>query len=216
MADFQNTTQDGTRVVVVLHPGFTKPPAIERVLALARHQICDVLLYSAVYDRQLSTWQSGVSEPETLEALMTQRELDSLNKAKSELVGVCRSVDTCAQWEPDIAQGVAEAARRFKADFVIASSARHTALARLALTHTDWEILRCASSPVLFAQQREFRPYSKVLVAVDPSPLEDGAEALDDQLIINAQKLCRSFNGTVHLVHAYPSGKYTISMKMEA
>ena len=141
-----------TRILAAIPAGLTDTPAIDRAHELARNTPAEVLLYSAVYDRYLSTWQSGQTvDVEELRAKLVASEQDRLDTIKQDMQDVSADIETRAEWQHPIVAGIVAAAQQFEADYIIASSTRHHTVTRFVLSNTDWELLRQSPVPVLLA-----------------------------------------------------------------
>jgi universal stress protein E len=197
------------KILVAVNPGHTESPAIERARALARATEVDVLLYSAIYDAQLSSLRTG--EMEGIRAAMVDAERVKLAEIQEDLALVAKSVEVETQWSYPIAVSINAAAVDFGAHFIIASTTQHSALARLVLTNMDWSLIRQAKIPVLFAHHQPFQEYTTVLAAVDPTHAHDEPAELDTQLINAGNRFASLFDGELHIGHAYPSGSTVIS-----
>lgn len=143
---------------------------------------------------------------------MLDSETAKLEEIKSHLVQVAKSVEVLAQWEPSVTDGITKAAQQFNADLIIVSSTRHSSLSRLFLSNTDWEILRHVYMPILFAHQHENKPYKKIIIAVESSYKNDDTIELEDRMIAIGKWICETFDGELHLAHAYPSQLTVTSM----
>lgn len=192
-----------TKILMALHPGLVDTPAIERVRAIARKRTVEVMVYSAVFEEHLAGLRFGDnSELKKLRQAMIDEEVSKLQQVTAQL-DTAKSVTVNVEWQYSAAEGIAAASEEFGADLIVISSTRHSALARLALTNTDWHILRQATVPVLLAHHRKFKPYKTVLAAVDPTHPNDEPAALDNELILQGRMMCDIFEGTLHLGHAY-------------
>ena len=205
-------TSPAQRLLVAIAAGFTHPPSVARIKMLAANLDLKLKLYSAVYDKYLSTWQAGGhADLEKLRAILVQGEEDRLAEVKEDLLGVCDDTDLEVAWQHPAADGILDAAKAFNADLVVLSNTHHGPLPRLTMTHTDWEVMRRADVPVLIAKDRETHGYKRILVAVDPVHEYDKPAALDATLVAEARKLAEPFGAEVHLVHGYPTQQSMLS-----
>ncbi len=200
------------KILVAVHSGFTDAPAIKRALALAINTDADIMLYSAVYDEYIPNLNVVADQIQKMHQSMLDSETAKLEEIKSHLVQVAKSVEVLAQWEPSVTDGITKAAQQFNADLIIVSSTRHSSLSRLFLSNTDWEILRHVYMPILFAHQHENKPYKKIIIAVESSYKNDDTIELEDRMIAIGKWICETFDGELHLAHAYPSQLTVTSM----
>jgi universal stress protein E len=200
------------KLLVTLHPGFINTPSVERAISLANVMDVEIMLYSVVYDEYIPNLYFDTDQIEKMRQSILESERIKLEKIKSRLVSVAKSVETLSQWNYSVTDGISEAVKQFNADLMIVSSTRHTTMSRLFMTNTDWEILRCASIPVLFAHDNNNKPYSKVMVAVDPTHEHDKPAELDHSMISIGKLISDSFAGELHIAHAYPSIRTELTM----
>lgn len=192
------------KILVAIHSGFIDTPAIQRAIALANTADVEIKLYSAVYDEYIPNIDVAVDDIEKTHELMLDSEKAKLKKIKGRLENIAKSVEIEAEWQRSPADGIANAAKQFNADLIMASSTRHSTLSRLFLSNTDWEILRHVPLPVLFAHNHEDKPYQKVIVAVKPAHRDDEPTKLEKQMLAVGKWICETFNAELHLAHAYP------------
>ena len=200
------------KILVAVHSGITDAPAIQRALALASTTDVDIMLYSAVYDEYIPNLSVVADQLQKMHQSMLDSEIAKLEEIKSHLVQAAKSVEVNAQWEPSVTDGITKAAEQFNADLIIVSSTRHASLTRLFLSNTDWEILRHVHMPILFAHHNENKHYKKIIIAVEPAHENDDTTKLEDRMITIGKWICETFNGELHLAHAYPSQLTVTSM----
>lgn len=200
------------KILVAIHSGFIDTPAIQRALALASATDVDIMLYSAVFDEYIPNLYVNADEIEKMQQSILDSEIVKLEKIKSRLEHVAKSVVIEAQWKPSVVDGIKNAAEQFNADLIIVSSTRHETVTRLFLSNTDWEILRHVSMPILFAHHHADKPYKKVITAVEPAHGSNEPTKLEERMIAIGKWICETFNGELHLAHAYPSQLTVTSM----
>ena len=195
-----------TKILVALHPNGNHEPALDRTAAIARQSDAEVMLYSAMYNEYLAGTRFGDGvDMNQARTSMVEAEIRHLEKLKEKLGLPKNKVHVNASWNYPAGSGIVDAALQFDANLIIVSSTQHAAVTRLFMSNTDWEVLRTATIPVLFAHHRDFRPYKTVLAAVDPLHAHDKPAALDHCLVERATWAATLFDGAVHLGHAYPS-----------
>ncbi len=200
------------KLLVALHPGFIDVPAVERAYALASVLNIEIMLYSAVYDEYIPNLSVDENQIEKMHQSILDSETAKLEKVKNYLQSVAKSVEIQVQWNSHIVEGITNSIEKFNADLLIISSTRHSAMTRVFLTNTDWEILRRITIPILFAHHHPTRSYKKVMVAVDPVHKHDKPAELDHRMISIGKLISDSYHGELHLAHAYPSIRTELTM----
>lgn len=193
------------KILVAIHPGYIDSPAIERAVTFASATDVDIMLYSAVYDDSVPSLYIKADDLDKMRELILDSETVRLKQIKSRLLKVAKSVEVQTQWINSAADGITNAAKQFNADLLIVSSTRHSTMTRLFLSNTDLEILRHASTPVLFAHNHPEKAYKKVMVAVDPTHEHDEPAELEHRMISIGKWITDIFDGELYLAHAYPS-----------
>lgn len=201
---FQPSETRPLRVLTVVRPGRGQTPSVANLEGFSRLTDVDACLYCPVYDPHLSTWRSGASCAEQdLKDFLVEHENNNLMSMKRTSGGLCKSCEIQAQWHHPAATGIVQAAHDFEADVVFLASSRFTHN----LDYHDWEVLTRVSAPVLVCNRLEFRPYRRILVAVDPSHSHQKSKEIDALLLNEASTLARLFSAELHVVHAYPSSR---------
>lgn len=192
------------RVLTTVRPGRGETPSLARLEGFSRLTDVDACLYCAVYDPHLSTWRSGAScSEQDMKDFLIKHEEANLAVMKREAAGLCSSCEVRAEWHHPAATGIVQAAHDFDADAVFLAASRFTHN----LDYHDWEVLTRVSAPVLICNTLEFRPYRRILVAVDPSHSHQKAREIDTHLLTEASALASLFGAEIHAVHAYPSSR---------
>ena len=170
------------KILVALHPGFTNTPAIKRVAKLAQVEEIEIMLFSAVYDEYIPSLPVSNEEIQSMHDAILKSEQRKLEQIAGELEDVAKSVAVLAEWKKDIADSIDNMAKHFNADVIIVSSTRHSTMSRLMLSNTDWQILRRATKPVLFAHHQPERAYEKVMISVDPTHQHNEPAEMDNRI----------------------------------
>lgn len=200
------------KLLVALHPNSNNEPSLDRAVAIARQSDSEVMLYSAMFNEHLAGTRFGDSvDMKKARNSMIEAEVRHLEELKEKLGLTASKVHANASWHYPAGSGIVAAAEQFEADLIIVSSTQHAAVTRLFMSNTDWDVLRHATVPVLFAHRRDFRPYETVLAAVDPMHAHDKPADLDHRLIERGAEMAALFGGAVHLGHAYPSMRTVMS-----
>lgn len=192
------------RILTTVRPGRGETPSLASLEGFSRLTDVAACLYCPVYDSHLSTWRSGATCTEQdLKDFLIEHEKANLLSMQREAGGLCASCEVRAEWHHPAATGIVQAAHDFEADAVFLAASRFTHN----LDYHDWEVLTRVSAPVLICNTLEFRPYRRILVAVDPSHSHQKAREIDARLLNEASALAALFGAEIHAVHAYPSSR---------
>jgi len=194
-------------ILVAQRPGdgFTPGAIRARELALAFSEPVNVRFFCVLFDAHIEDHRAGDHAPvEQLKEEMITSQQVRLNEAESHLVSICERLDSVVRWGANPVTELLKAATEFNADLIIATVRGHSRLSRLIFSHTDWELARLSSIPILFAQPEKFRPYKKVVTAVDPIHAFACSIELDSEMINAGERLAAPFDGLVFLLNAYP------------
>ena len=113
-------------------------------------------------------------------------------------------VRVSVRWDYPAHEAIIRQALRHKADFVIAATRRHRALARPFLSNTDWQLIRLCPVPLLLVKSSRAWRGTKVMCAVDPLHVRAKPAALDPRILKVGAQLARALGGQLHAAHAYP------------
>jgi universal stress protein E len=90
-----------------------------------------------------------------------------------------------------------------KADMLIQSTRHHEIMARLLLSHQDWQLIRHCPCPLLLVKDQPWHQPPVFVVAVDPTHVNDKPASLDNRLLAAGKKLAEATGGELHLFHSY-------------
>lgn len=110
-------------------------------------------------------------------------------------------VNVRVRWDYPPHESIVREVLREKIDLLLVGSHRHGRLARLVLTHTDWQLIRSCPCPVLLVKGH--RPYDNapVLIAIDPLHANAKPVALDQRLLQAGEDFAQRFGSPVHVAH---------------
>jgi universal stress protein E len=105
-------------------------------------------------------------------------------------------------WDYPSYEGIVREVFRQQPDLLIAQSTRHAKLARLVLTHTDYQLIESCPCPLLLMKSE--RPYTNpcIVAAIDPMHANAKPAALDQVILKNARMLSDGLGGALHVIHA--------------
>ena len=98
-------------------------------------------------------------------------------------------------------------------DLVVIEAHKHTVLARLLLTQTDFELIRHCPVPLLIVKGKAAWRSPRILAALDPFHENDKPGTLDGEIIDVAGSIAGNVGGTVHVTHVYqPLARYSMGI----
>lgn len=191
-------------LVAVADCGLKSSPAVAKAVALARGSGATLTLFHSLFSPEIAT--ERLTSPDTL-----TRDIESMVNARKrqleDLAGPLRSgglrVRIRVRWDYPVYESIVREALREKSDLVVAESQRHTRLARVVLSNTDWQLIRLCPAPVLFVKTA--RPYerARILAAVDPMHAHAKPAGLEDDILGAGRQFAELFNGRLHAIHVY-------------
>lgn len=193
------------RILVATGDCSTKnSPALIKAAAIARLGGGTLTLFHSLYSSAISG--EALVSPERLEqdieAAVRQRK-QQLESVAAPLLRDGIKVRIRVRWDYPVHESIVREVLRGKSDLVVAESHRHTRLARIVLSNTDWQLIRVCPVPVLFVKTA--RPYvrARILAAVDPLHAFAKPAELDAGILAAAAGFARGFSGRLHAVHFY-------------
>lgn len=193
------------RILVAVADCGAKPTAaLGKAVALARRNGATITLFHSLYSAEIAG--ERFFSPDALERDIERavgerkRQLDTMARS---LASEGLRVRVRVRWDYPVYESIVREALREKSDLVVAESHRHTRLARVVLSNTDWQLIRLCQAPVLFVKTA--RPYdrARILAAIDPLHAHAKPAALDADILAAAWGLAQAFNGRLHAVHVY-------------
>lgn len=194
-------------LVAIADPTSRHQPALAKALQLARRTGAELEVFHCLFDPRIH----GAVVYGSARAML-EHEIESLVEAararlerSAEVVARAGlRVRVSVRWDYPAYEGIIRQALRHKADFVIAATHRHRALARPFLSNTDWQLIRLCPVPLLLVRSSRAWKATKVLCAVDPLHERAKPAALDPRILKVGAQLARALGGQLHAAHAYP------------
>jgi len=196
---------DYQRILVAAGDCGTKnSPALAKAAAIARISGGTLTLFHSLYSSAISG--ESLTGPDRLEKdieAAVRQHKEQLESVAAPLLREGIKVRIRVRWDYPVHESIVREVRREKSDLVVAESHRHTRLARIVLSNTDWQLIRVCPAPVLFVKSA--RPYrrARILAAVDPLHAFSKPAQLDADILATAARVARAFNGRLHVVHVY-------------
>jgi len=201
------STGAGHILLAVANPTDYHGPLLDRALEIAGRSGARVTIFHSLYSPFLSG-QQYYSESELQQAIAA---LVEGCKAKLELLAQplrAAGIETHirVRWDYPPHESIIREVLREKIGLLLVGSHRHSVVARLVLTNTDWQLIRSCPCAVLLVKGREPYDGAPVLVSVDPMHAHAKPEALDARLLQAGQDFAKWFGAPVHAAHFHPIG----------
>lgn len=191
------------KLLVIIEPDHDAQPALDKALKIARH--ADAALELLVCDYSAYLEDGYYFDPMHAEKLRKEHIEQNL-KLLEEMAGVIRqqgfTVTVDARWGKPPYEKIIDKVLESEPDLLIQSTRHHDKIARLLLSHQDWQLLRFCPCPVLLVKDKPWASPPVVLVSVDPTHANDKPASLDYRLVETGDALSRLFKGEVHLFHS--------------
>jgi len=189
-------------VLVIVDPTAQQHPAVAKAALLAQKFqarldlfICDT---KAARDlRHAAYVKSGTSSPPIVDMKELLENLAQPLRAR----GLDVTTETTRADPLHIA--LVERVKHTCAELVVKDTHHHTLAQRTILTHTDWELIRSCSVPLLLTKPRPWASSPCICAAVDPGHADDKPAMLDHYILELSTELAARLNGNSQVVHAY-------------
>jgi universal stress protein E len=191
-------------LVALSDPAAKSSPAVSKAVALAKKQGAQLTLFHSLYSPYVAGEQfySPEALEKDIEAAVGSRKAQ-LQKLADPIEKQGVQVRVRVRWDYPVYESIVREVLREEIDLVVAESHRHTRLARVVLSNTDWQLIRLCPCPVLFVKTAAPYERLKVLAAVDPLHAHAKPEALDADILSTGLELADAFGGKLHVAHCY-------------
>jgi universal stress protein E len=192
-------------LVAISHPAAPPTPALRRAMEIALSTGARVTLFHSLYSPYVASEQfyTPTELRRDIEAgvLVQKAALDVLAKPLID-AGVITHVR--CRWDYPVYESIIREVVREHIDLLIADSHHHTAVARLMLSNTDWQLIRLCPCPLLLCKADRSYEQLRALASVDPLHAHAKPEGLDLQLLNYGKSFTTMFAGKLHAAHFYP------------
>ena len=106
-------------------------------------------------------------------------------------------------WDHPLHEGIVRHAVESGADIVFKDTHHHSAVARVLLTNTDWNLIRTCPTPLWLVKPHDLKETPVFVAAIDPLNQHDKPAALDDEILNISKTLGDNVSGDVHAFHSY-------------
>lgn len=189
------------RILVVVDPTTREQPGIEKAARLAAASGAGLELYVCDIEQQVPESWSGPSRSQEYRELRRQRLLEELQHLAAPYRARGLAVDVGCEWHAPLEEGIGHHVIRTRPDLVIKSTQRHPAAPRVAMTRTDWTLIRQVPAPLLLMGPRPWPDAPRVAAAVDAGMAVEHPLALDATLVDESRALAVALGGTLEIFH---------------
>ncbi len=196
------------RILAVLDPTSSEQPAAEKACRVAVNSGAELELFICDYDQHLSGERFFDSKGlQRARDHIIERHKNKLSRIADELhqaiPGGCNiTIKVDARWDNPRDDAILRKLRESKADLLVKDTHFHNVLKRSVFTNTDWELIRGCEAKLLLAKPDDWPQAPAIVVAVDPTHINDEPAALDHLLLETAAEMARDTGGSLHVFHA--------------
>lgn len=191
------------KILVIIEPDADRQLALDKALRLARKSGATLELLIADHSTYL---EDGYYFDPIQAAELRKEHLASNLRLLEELAIVIRkqgyTVEVDALWGNPPYEKVIDKVLESKPDLLVQSTRHHERIARLLLSHQDWQLLRYCPCPVLLVKDEPWKDEPVVLVSVDPTHANDKPAELDDRLTEMGTTVASLTGGSAHIFHS--------------
>lgn len=190
-------------ILVVIEADSKTQPALQRAQQLAELSGASLELFLAEYNAYLEDgYYFDPVQAKELRYAHGEERLKELEALAQPLRDKGLEVTAATAWgnppHVEILRRVAES----KPALVMQSTRHHHKIARLLLSHTDWELVRHCPVPLLLVKDQAWTEKPVFIAAVDPDHVHDKPAALDTQIIAAGKNLAEATGGSLQLFHS--------------
>lgn len=191
------------RILVVIEPEQDDQLALDKAIRLARVSGGSLELVISDHNAYL---EDGFYFDPPQARLLRQEHVERNRQLLEDMAIVIRqqgfTVEVDALWGNPAYQKLIEKVLTSKPDLLVQSTRHHDKIARLLLSHQDWQLLRYCPCPLLLVKDMAWPEHPLFVAAVDPVHSNDKPADLDHQLTDVAQSLATLGSGEVRLFHS--------------
>jgi universal stress protein E len=191
-------------LVAIKDPWAQSLPAMEKAAQFGRALGAKITLFHAMSEPfYIDISQANGYDLPQMERTALDRPARRLEALAQRLSKSGIAADSAVDWDFPAYEAVIRAARRYKADLIVAD--RHLTSHRFSwlLHFTDFELLRLSTVPVLLVKSAKKYRRPRILAAVDPSHAFSKPVKLDREILDCASVLARALHGQLHAVNAF-------------
>lgn len=193
------------RILVLVDPTTREQPAVQKAARLAAASGASLELYVCDVEQQVPESWSGPARGHEYRELRRRRLLEELERQAQPYRAIGLTVDVACEWHAPLEEGIGHHVVRARPDLVIKTTQRHPVAPRVALTRTDWILIRQIPAPLLLVGPHPWPVAPRVAAAVDAGVASDHPLTLDTSLVDEARGLAAALGGSVEIFHVLRS-----------
>jgi len=188
------------KILVAVADGSSKK-VVERAADLAVHAQAQMELYSVVYPEPPIMGLTLVEQVQITRAIINGRQLE-LEKLANGLHRRGIRATCTVESDSSVTDSIVSRVKKSNADMVAIEARKHSFLARLLLSQTDYDLIRQCPVPLLIVKVPRSAS-GPVLAALDPWHANDKPKALDARIIAAAREVAEVLDVPLHTAHVY-------------
>jgi universal stress protein E len=182
------------RILVVLDPTAHAQPALDKAASLAARTGAELTLFACDPD-PARIRELGPADRDSARAysLAARRDWLEAQAASWERSGVPCALEV--ECRSPLHECILARLAAAPPDLVVKDTHPHSLLKRTLLTHTDWQLIRGTSVPLLLVRPDPWAAVPLFVAAIDPGHSGDRTDALDRELLAWARLLAHATDG---------------------
>ena len=191
-------------MVALADPSARVGPLLDRAAEIASRCGARVTIFHSLYSPFLTGQQYFSKEELELSiAAFVDRRKAELEVLAKPLRSAGIDVHLRVRWDYPPHDSIVREVMREKIGLLLVGTHRHSRVARMVLTNTDWQLIRSCPCPLLLVKNRQPYDNAPVLVSVDPMHAHAKPDSLDVRLLEAGRDLAQLFESPLHAAHFY-------------
>ncbi|MGI9316138.1 MAG: universal stress protein [bacterium] len=186
----------GLILFVIIDPTKEHQHALLHAAEIANIAGGHIHAFCAVYEHDMSHYESRRDAKRTVKNRAMDMVDDLIKPLANDQVTVAREI----MWNDHWYQAAVHACARVGADYMVKCTDTHKKALNLLKARSDFYLLRHISCPVLLVHTVESSRYRRVLAAVAVENGDDGHDRLNNLVISEARRICRTTGGELHVL----------------
>jgi universal stress protein E len=196
--NWKGPTVNWKRILLVVDASWVDTRAVlHKVAQFASGPHAEIEVFESVFDPALSD---------------CRKVHEAMERRRAELEPIAQALRTgsthahvAVRWAFPPREGILQQVRFFRPDLVILRSKRHSTLARLLFTYSDYKLIETVACPILVIKND--RPYqdARVIAAIDPMHAHDKPAQLDERILDAGASIAAATGLPLHVYHACAS-----------
>jgi universal stress protein E len=190
------------RILAVVDPtAGDAQPGVDKAVRLAAASGAALELYICDVEQDIPDSWAGRGRFGEYREIRRQRYLTELNAMAARIRAGGQAVTVACEWHAPLEEGIGHHVIRGRPDLVVKSTSRHAVETRVALTRTDWNLIRQIPASLLLVGPRPWQPLPRIAVAVDPGQSVEHPAYLDETLVEEGLELAGILAGSLEIYH---------------